>query len=405
MRVDCIPAGTQASRARHVDGERGIDPAVDAAAITCGLLVTAGENDDAGTRSDGAVEDVVGERAARMRGDDEIAGEDRYVLYGACVERDATGEARPFAHHCLRDLRGARGQAGVDGERARRGVIEEQHEMREQPMPTGEIDDAAAAEAPSRAASQLPRLVELLPRQAVGLADDAPDAIEQRLALEMRGGAGRQLDAARVREADHACTLPGTRAIPALALTSATAEEVERERGASESERRRGLDAHGDRGQVVVVSKAFRREDADASFELPAPSTRLSESRLTAYGARIVRERLAELEQKEGSNGSVDATLAVGRLRDLLESAEVVDPAGADHVALGARVTVQSDKSDVIRTVVIVTPDEVGLVPSGISAASPLAQVLLGATKGDTVELELPRGTEELTVLALEWPA
>jgi transcription elongation GreA/GreB family factor len=65
---------------------------------------------------------------------------------------------------------------------------------------------------------------------------------------------------------------------------------------------------------------------------------------------------------------------------------------------------VQSDKSDTVRTVVIVTPDEVGLVPMGISAASPLAQVLLGATKGDTVELDLPRGTEELTILALEWP-
>jgi transcription elongation GreA/GreB family factor len=54
--------------------------------------------------------------------------------------------------------------------------------------------------------------------------------------------------------------------------------------------------------------------------------------------------------------------------------------------------------------VVIVTPDEVGLVPSAISAASPLAQALLGARVGDTVEVELPRGLEELTVVAIEWP-
>jgi transcription elongation factor GreB len=152
------------------------------------------------------------------------------------------------------------------------------------------------------------------------------------------------------------------------------------------------------------VSKAFTREDADASFDAPVPTARLSESRLTAYGARIVRDRLSELERKDSSSPSVDSTLAVTRLRDLLGSAEVVDPAGADHVALGARVTVQSDKSDVERTVVIVTPDEVGLVPSGISAASPLAQALLGAMPGDTVELDLPRGTEELTIVALEWP-
>jgi transcription elongation GreA/GreB family factor len=152
------------------------------------------------------------------------------------------------------------------------------------------------------------------------------------------------------------------------------------------------------------VSKAFTREDADASFDAPVPTARLSESRLTAYGARIARDRLSELERKDASSPSVDSTLAVTRLRDLLDSAEVVDPAGADHVALGARVTVQSDKSDVERTVVIVTPDEVGLVPSGISAASPLAQALLGAMPGDTVELDLPRGTEELTIVALEWP-
>lgn len=151
------------------------------------------------------------------------------------------------------------------------------------------------------------------------------------------------------------------------------------------------------------MSKAFTREDEDAGFQPPVPSARLSEARLTAYGARLVRERLADLE-RSGSNG--EGALAVERLRDLLDDAEVVDPAGAEHVALGARVRVRSDKG-VERVVVIVTPDEVGLVPSAISAASPLAQALLGASVGDTVELELPRGRaiEELTVLAIDWPA
>lgn len=152
------------------------------------------------------------------------------------------------------------------------------------------------------------------------------------------------------------------------------------------------------------MSKAFTRDDANASFEAPERSARLSEHRLTAYGARIVRERLAELEAARPAwiQGSA---LAADRLRELLEAAEVLDPAGASHVALGARVRVRSD-SGKERMVVIVTPDEVGLVPGAISAASPLAQVLLGARVGETVELELPlpRGTEELTILAIEWP-
>lgn len=159
-----------------------------------------------------------------------------------------------------------------------------------------------------------------------------------------------------------------------------------------------------DRGHAGGVSKAFTREDADASFEAPGRTERHSEARLTAYGARIVRERLAELERAVSSSGSGgEGGLVVERLRGLLDVAEVVDPAGADHVALGARVRVQSDKGEQ-REVVIVTPDEVGLVPSAISAASPLAQALLGARVGETVELELPRRTEELTVLAIEWP-
>jgi transcription elongation GreA/GreB family factor len=142
------------------------------------------------------------------------------------------------------------------------------------------------------------------------------------------------------------------------------------------------------------VSKAFTREDADSGFQTPLPSARHSEGRLTAYGARLVRERLADLERTGAS---------VERLRELLDHADVLDPAGADHVALGARVRVRSE-SGAERTVVIVTPDEVGLVPSAISAASPLAQALLGGSAGDTVELELPRGTEELTILSIDWP-
>lgn len=148
------------------------------------------------------------------------------------------------------------------------------------------------------------------------------------------------------------------------------------------------------------MSKAFTREDADASFEAPARSERLSEARLTAYGARIVRERLADLDR---AGHAADSALAADRLREMLESAEVVGPAGADHVALGAQVRMRSEDGKE-RTVVLVTPDEVGVVPAAISIASPIAQALLGARVGDTVELELPRGTEELTVLSIAWP-
>lgn len=148
------------------------------------------------------------------------------------------------------------------------------------------------------------------------------------------------------------------------------------------------------RGHDERVSKAFTREDENASFQAPPPALRHSEGRLTAYGARLVRERLQGLE----------AGAPADRLRALLDGAEVLGPAGAEHVALGAEVRFRPEHGPE-RTVVIVTPDEVGVVPAAISAASPLAQALLGARVGDVVELELPRGSEELTVRAIAWPS
>lgn len=148
------------------------------------------------------------------------------------------------------------------------------------------------------------------------------------------------------------------------------------------------------------MSKAFTRDDADASFEAPARSGHHAEARLTAYGARLARERLADLERH---GPSADGALASDRLRELLERAAIVDPAGAGHVALGARVRVRSEDGKE-RAVVLATPDEVGLIPSAISAGSPLGQALVGASEGETVEVDFPRGTEELTVVSIDWP-
>jgi transcription elongation GreA/GreB family factor len=156
------------------------------------------------------------------------------------------------------------------------------------------------------------------------------------------------------------------------------------------------------------VSKAFTREDADAGFDAPAPSTRLGTARLTRYGARLLRERLRELEAKGPHHDGPptqagEHPMVIERMQALLADAEIIEPAGHEHIALGAHVRVRSGEGRE-RELMIVTADEVGVVPSAISAASPLAHALIGAQVGETVEFELPRGVEELTVVALDWP-
>ena len=93
--------------------------------------------------------------------------------------------------------------------------------MRDEPVPAGEIDDPPAAKSPPRPPRDLPRLVELLAREAARRADDARDVIEERRPLE-----AREL----VRGEAHAA-----------------GEAVRRERGARRDGRHEGALSSGDR--------------------------------------------------------------------------------------------------------------------------------------------------------------
>src|SRR5438046_3166758 len=99
------------------------------------------------------------------------------------------------------------------------------------------------------------------------------------------------------------------------------------------------------------------------------------------------------------------------RLRFLMkriEAAEVVDPEAprsgqaATKVFFGATVR-YSDAEGSERVVRIVGADEVDLERKHISWVSPLGRALMKAEEGDTVVLEAPAGTTQLTVLDVSY--
>ena len=145
-----------------------------------------------------------------------------------------------------------------------------------------------------------------------------------------------------------------------------------------------GIESVG--GSRAVLSKAFTKEDDDGGVEVPVTSRR--RARLTRHGASVLAARLA-------ADGADDTA------RALLEGAEIVEPAGGDRAALGARVRFRDGRGRE-RAVVLVGPDEVGVVPGGVSAFAPLGQALVGASAGDDVVVET--NDEELSVLAVDWP-
>ncbi|MCA1245404.1 transcription elongation factor GreB [Massilia sp. MS-15] len=90
-----------------------------------------------------------------------------------------------------------------------------------------------------------------------------------------------------------------------------------------------------------------------------------------------------------------------------LDSAFVVDPSvhhGNDQVFFGATVT-YLNKAGEEHTVTIVGVDELDPLKGRISWVSPVARALTKGREGDMVTLQTPLGTDELEILAVDYPA
>jgi transcription elongation factor GreB len=102
-----------------------------------------------------------------------------------------------------------------------------------------------------------------------------------------------------------------------------------------------------------------------------------------------------------------------GRIRFLtkrIEAAEVVDPeapragqAGTKTRAFFGATVRYANAAGVSRVVSIVGTDEVDLNRNHISWVSPLGRALIKSAAGDSVVLQLPGGTESLTVLEVRY--
>jgi len=141
------------------------------------------------------------------------------------------------------------------------------------------------------------------------------------------------------------------------------------------------------------VSKAFTREE-DGGLDVPAPARRRDPHRLTRCGARLLAARLKALDPSDEDTAR--------KIHDILDDAQIVTPTGQDTAAFGARVRFR-DGDGHERAVVLVSPDEVGVVPDAVSMGTPLGRALLGTAAGETIQVEEPR-EDELTILAIDWP-
>lgn len=136
------------------------------------------------------------------------------------------------------------------------------------------------------------------------------------------------------------------------------------------------------------MSKAFTKEDDDGGFVPPSASALAGVPagpfRLTSTGATAAASHVDE------------------RVRDAFARAEtlprITDP---ERASLGVTVVVEA-ADGTRRRFRLVSPEERALLGDGCSVEGPIGRVLLGAEIGDVREASLPRGIEELTIVALE---
>lgn len=107
----------------------------------------------------------------------------------------------------------------------------------------------------------------------------------------------------------------------------------------------------------------------------------------------------AEYHAAKEEQGYLETRIQV--IERQLRTAKVVDASSSEHVTVGSRVVVRelgsaSDESWIITGVAEADPLE-----NKVSYESPMGAALMGATIGDSVEVQLPRGTMQLEILSI----
>ena len=168
------------------------------------------------------------------------------------------------------------------------------------------------------------------------------------------------------------------------------------------------------------MSKAFTREADDAGGDEIAPVRPQllvgERNYITREGADRLRQLLNDLLQekralaRDNSEPSVEIKAALRRtesaiqkLQSTLDSVIIAErPVDLERVAFGASVRLR-DENGQEETYQIVGVDESDPAQGRISWISPLARALLNQRAGDKIRFQSPAGSQELTILKVEY--
>jgi transcription elongation factor GreB len=162
------------------------------------------------------------------------------------------------------------------------------------------------------------------------------------------------------------------------------------------------------------MSKAFTSEETEDTSVTGRPAVRAArgqERPITPQGHRALVDELRQLTEVDRPRLKAEPDSA-DRLRVLdarvatvsatLQSVRVVQPEVVNDgvVRFGSTVTLRwrTGRSQTVR---LVGPDEADVKGGRVSVEAPLARAMLEQRRGDTIELERPRGVEAAVIEAV----
>lgn len=153
---------------------------------------------------------------------------------------------------------------------------------------------------------------------------------------------------------------------------------------------------------VPMTVEGFKKLEAELhrlkAEERPRIIAQISEAR--AHGDLSENAEYHAAKEAQGLNEA-----RVADLEDKLSRAEIIDitKLSGDTVKFGATVSLEDDDSGDKVKYMIVGEHEANVKEGKISINSPIARALIGKAKGETCEVNTPRGSRSYEVLKVEF--
>ncbi len=152
--------------------------------------------------------------------------------------------------------------------------------------------------------------------------------------------------------------------------------------------------------EIILTQEGYNKLEKELNYLKTEKRTEISERIKIALGFGDLSENA---EYDEAKSAQAENELKIAELEAQIRNAKIIDEKEIDTktVQIGNTVKVLDIEFDEEIEYTIVGSTEVKIAENKISNESPLGKALLGAKKGDTVEVDAPAGVIKYKILAI----